>query len=900
MHVQSFGQLVGSIESALMSHYRSPSSGSDSTASGGGRPSTVKPVDIIKLLVSSTSLPSSPSLLSRVLSSPRILRVISVISNDQYESPRQLLPLLSNLPVGDNISMLVHNLPYKTESSSALIDRFEDYVSVAVESNRTSQVTAAASVFGRKLLEKSPANLKYVRENIIQSAAMMSLKTSSSPASPFLELDLLACTHTGEVEHALNLLDSCTEQQPSEKMIELALRAFHKSAKYDAEYLKSDAKLAQYYCGLLRSLAVKMGEHEDFRLMGQKVWRHLILAAGSLGDYDTAVAIWKAREIMARDLINEEMVPEPELEFEPDAEGGAFSESKSLTINPSDITVGSGVTEFSSSDYAIMISAGLTSPMINNIYGVLSDAVNVEKALVNNMEKHTFIDQTSVPGMSGMEAGLASMTWDEWDHGARNNRGRLKKMKFEGLDADDDVGTGRWEIAESWTMDEVFNKERFNEVNEAKELTGATEDGKPEVWSDYQDEDYDSVTAMQEEKERLKEQQERAIWWGQKVPSREEEEELEAIIAGDRTKSITSGSSSGGGDTTAGMISSGDEGRGVASPPPSEMPSLEDEIKVALTQKWEEDDEEDYEEITPLATLFNPPHPLARIADVKEDNDGLFSNATLVEMVEATRVPTEIGMDSREAILKRSGDAMALVDTAIATGNASIVVLNAGLSSLARTGDVEAALDFYESKYGKGSVSEIERDERTHRTILEVLLSNGRVAEALKLKGDIVLKGGSLDLDTYGRFLQYFGRRNMLGEGMRILEESVKAKGAAPKERYIRAFRGMCIRRGIISKAGDVNVRRVLVELGGPRLDEEEEEEEEEVSYSNNVVLKKIQKAKRYKDLDEETKAQYDLLSLISEDPKAPWREGLGKDGKRSQGKSWFRKAWSIRNAGLK
>ena len=149
--MQSFGQLVGSIESALMSHYRSPSSGSDSTASGGGRPSTVKPVDIIKLLVSSTSLPSSPSLLSRVLSSPRILRVISVISNDQYESPRQLLPLLSNLPVGDNISMLVHNLPYKTESSSALIDRFEDYVSVAVESNRTSQVTAAASVFDASL-----------------------------------------------------------------------------------------------------------------------------------------------------------------------------------------------------------------------------------------------------------------------------------------------------------------------------------------------------------------------------------------------------------------------------------------------------------------------------------------------------------------------------------------------------------------------------------------------------------------------------------------------------------------------------------------------------------------------------------------------------------------------------
>jgi len=74
---------------------------------------------------------------------------------------------------------------------------------------------------------------------------------------------------------------------------------------------------------------------------------------------------------------------------------------------------------------------------------------------------------------------------------------------------------------------------------------------------------------------------------------------------------------------------------------------------------------------------------------------------------------------------------MELLDEAIVRGKVNTVVMNAGLSSIARTGKLRTALQFYEERYAEVGVR---KDTRTHRAMIGMLLKNKRIEEAIKVK----------------------------------------------------------------------------------------------------------------------------------------------------------------------
>jgi len=80
---------------------------------------------------------------------------------------------------------------------------------------------------------------------------------------------------------------------------------------------------------------------------------------------------------------------------------------------------------------------------------------------------------------------------------------------------------------------------------------------------------------------------------------------------------------------------------------------------------------------------------------------------------------------------RRNDEAMELLDEAIVRGKVNTVVMNAGLSSIARTGKLRTALQFYEERYAEVGVR---KDTRTHRAMIGMLLKNKRIEEAIKVK----------------------------------------------------------------------------------------------------------------------------------------------------------------------
>ena len=130
----------------------------------------------------------------------------------------------------------------------------------------------------------------------------------------------------------------------------------------------------------------------------------------------------------------------------------------------------------SSEDYAALISSSLHPPLINNLYGSLSDQVCHSNALIREAERMLNpnpVNQTSVPGMKEIDTAISTLDWDQYHDGQRPNRGKLKAVRFKGLEMKDpDYGTGRLDIAQDWTIDEVLNADRFRQVQESERLVG--------------------------------------------------------------------------------------------------------------------------------------------------------------------------------------------------------------------------------------------------------------------------------------------------------------------------------------------------------------------------------------------------------------------------------------------
>ncbi|GMI47004.1 hypothetical protein TrCOL_g11133 [Triparma columacea] len=766
---------------------------------------------------------------------------------------------LNGLEEVGGIANWVWNQDYKGRGSEELIEMWEGRLERAKEVGEEGAIDAAVS-FGYKILGKDPRNLEWVRNSIVLNRNIRELSTGDEGEMLGLQkLDLRCCSYKGEGERAINVLNEIVPEVRDEACYSEVFNAIRMSVRYDHTEISKDPSLAQYYAKMIREVVDMMGEEDGFNVYGPGVWRSVVGAVGGMGDWDTAKAIIKAREVTMRDYCNEEI--------------GANSEGEAsalVSIDPSSPGfLGPGVVGWSSSDYASAISATLTSPIINNAYGVLSDDVCIRNALVTSMEQpYEGVNTQSVPGMTGMETAVASMDWDVWDDKGgegRSNRGKLKRKRFEGIRQEDDLGTGRWPIAEGWKIDEVIGKERWEEKERVKELVGA--EGGKVTWEEAMGEGEDDDINI-----KMIEQQLRKEYMGR---------ESELAI-------------SGGGDL--------------------ELSEEDIERALSLSNEWEDTEDEEGEdggflmersdalevgggggggngsELVKVEDPFNPRPTIERVREVKEENDGMFGNGSLSSKVAACRSPGEIGMDARSVALARNVEAMELLEEAVREGKATTVVMNAALASIERTGKIRTALAFYGERYGEVGV---EKNERTHRCIIRMLLKNKRLEEANKVKEAVLWEGGTLDVDTHGMLVHYHGSRGNLEEGIRELEECVRLRGVAPKERHVGVLRGAAIRGGLMDRDGEVNVEAIVGRGGGKGGGGGQR-------MSKNVMLREVQRARKYEGLEGADKRYYDTLKMIGPDPKGWIKRGMGRGYKRNMGKAWARKGWEIRNKGLK
>ena len=158
------------------------------------------------------------------------------------------------------------------------------------------------------MLGKDPSNLPWVRDNIVLNRNVRDLGTGSlGDLLGLTKLDLRCCSYKGEGERSINLLNELGPELRDEACYEEVFNAIRMSARYDRSEISSDPELAQYYAKMIREVVDMMGEEDHFNAYGMGVWRAVVGAVGGMGDWDTAKAIMKAKEVSMRDYCNEEV-----------------------------------------------------------------------------------------------------------------------------------------------------------------------------------------------------------------------------------------------------------------------------------------------------------------------------------------------------------------------------------------------------------------------------------------------------------------------------------------------------------------------------------------------------------------------------------------------------------------
>lgn len=130
-----------------------------------------------------------------------------------------------------------------------------------------------------------------------------------------------------------------------------------------------------------------------------------------------------------------------------------------------------------------------------------------------------------------------------------------------------------------------------------------------------------------------------------------------------------------------------------------------------------------------------------------------------------------------------------VVNKASEEGLVDVHMLNGVLEIEALSGSLDRALEFYESEFDR---QEIDRNEYSHRLILQMLVENGRFSRALALKDTLVGQGSPPDILSYGSLVDYCGRRRQLGSAMLLIKECVHVHGAPPGEASLTALRQAC------------------------------------------------------------------------------------------------------------
>ena len=715
------------------------------------------------------------------------------------------------------------------------------------------------------------------------------------------------------------------------------------------------------------------GKQKQKQIGGEMFWGALAGLCGALGDFRGAEAVYKAKAMyMGADthVISKRLAGRGAAT----ATGGKAADSTTTTdmmsaagaLSLTDLPPASGdfdldsidsagldMSVLNAVDYSTLLSAYARSMDKGNVGwagldndGLLSTKLTLlhklPKALSPPAPLET-IDETSVHGLTGVEAGIANLKWDEWDE-QQSKRGRLKRVKFDGIDGDENMGTGRWEMAVQPPISEQLfglddptgeGMKRFQRVEAAKMLVG-DESAMPSMLEML--EKYEGKLALPDGAASTKtkaissgksgslvrgsaavamkdvegfaakgKQEVREQGFGDDGDDEIDEKEIQKMFHGE--SDIESLDKHGDYQDFLRLIEQ--KALAVRQGQLEEYEEGENGLRRGVGQKATRGGGKGGEGEGEGELVFKTPSE--KLAALMEDHANSIVLCPVIDVITCLREPLPDDYSYHDIRNLNFQSAMATVDHAIATGSCDVSVMNAGLAAVCASGRLRVALDMYDNKFGAAGLSP---DSRSERILVETLCESKRGDLALKFKDDVQKsKKRNVDVISYGHMVRLFANKGDEETALSLLAECAAVHGGVvPTSFYVKSLRILCQKLKYMSADGKVTVQAndreskfTVMKRGGTETNAKSGEtaaaevvaaaaaaaasEEERVRGARSMTLVKYP-MKKSSDIAL-------AVSLIPKDPALWLKRGQGKELMRDKGVAWSKKTLPIRNAVL-
>jgi hypothetical protein len=370
-----------------------------------------------------------------------------------------------------------------------------------------------------------------------------------------------------------------------------------------------------------------------------------------------------------------------------------------------------------------------------------------------------YVDK-SIPGMTGMEVAMGSMEWD--DEPEREGK-QLRLKKFTGLRQNMDVGSDLEDIDPELAA--MYDDEDDTTRDEKKMVLG------------HSDESYGTGSDFDNYEEKAEDDMESDYYMSNIAEESEETEDYrqddeshlhQHLFAEGNFGTIPS--------TSSAECTMYDD---------SNAHNNNDTISQSLQVGREEHDLDDFEREMPVGL------PKRRVEKLRKVFQASLAEPSMLELIPLLRENVPEDPDLAWLQKKNLQNAYFVMEKAEEEGLVDIKLLNNMLEVITNANLIGRALSYHETQYKQ---RDLEPDSFSDRLIIEMLIRNKRISNALEFKDKVVEQkyGRFLDLFAYGCFVDYYGKQYQLGSALLMLKECIDIHGFPPYEKTLARVRLMC------------------------------------------------------------------------------------------------------------
>lgn len=365
----------------------------------------------------------------------------------------------------------------------------------------------------------------------------------------------------------------------------------------------------------------------------------------------------------------------------------------------------------------------------------------------------------SIPGMTGVEVAMGSMEWD--DEPDREGK-QLRLKKFTGirhsLQAGSNMDDIDPELAAMFEDDEDDTSDTIKMLRQRDESYGIDSDFENHE-GEVEDDMFSNITEESEDTEAYRHEDESNLHQQLFV-----EGNLGTIpsSASDEFLIYDDGNAHNDNDTISHSVQIGRE----------------------------EQDLDDFEREMPVGL------PKRRVDKLRKVFQASLAEPSMLELIPLLRENIPEEPDLAWLQKKNLQNAYFVMKKAEEEGLVDMKLLNNMLEVITNANFIGRALSYHETQYKQ---RDLEPDSFSDRLIIEMLIRNKRISNALEFKDKVVEQkyGRYLDLFAYGSFVDYYGKQYQLGSALLMLKECIDIHGFPPYEKTLARVRLMCRQRSL-------------------------------------------------------------------------------------------------------